>query len=165
MVIFKYDKIPFGISRRQLEPDPAEFDFDGLEVEHIQLDVDFTKNQQSTTVSFQVSAQMQLVCDRSLETFPKTLTGSYQVIFKIGTEPEEEADEAWRPLDVSSNKIDITKEVRDTILLSVPVKKLHPRFYDENGEETPFEQSFPDEPRIDPRWETLKQLKEKLNQN
>ncbi len=165
MVIFKYDEIPHGKSRKELDPDPAEFDFDGLEVEQIHLKVDFMKNQQSTTVTFEVNAETQLVCDRSLDSFPKTLTGRYQVIFKVGTEFDEEADEAWRPLDISSNKIDISKEVRDTILLSVPVKKLHPRFYDENGEETPFEQSFPDEPRVDPRWETLKELKNKLNQN
>lgn len=165
MVTFKYDEIPFGTSRRQLEPDPEEFDFDGLKVEHIQLIVDFTKNQQSVTVFFTVDARAELICDRSLDAFTQNLNGTYQITFKIGVDPDEEADEAWRPLDISANKIEIGKEVRDTILLSVPVKKLHPRYYDEDGQEIPFEQSFPDEPRVDPRWDSLKDLKNRLNDN
>lgn len=165
MVILKYDEIPFGKSTRNLEPDPEGFDFDGLKVSHIKLQIDLTKNERSTTVAFSVEAKAALVCDRSLEYFDKVLYGDYQVIFKIGVDPNEDVDEAWKQLDTSSNKIDITKEVRDTILLSVPIKKLHPRYYDEKGEEKPFEQSFPDEPDIDPRWEKLKELKRNLNQN
>lgn len=165
MVILKYDEIPFGKSSRHLQPDPSEFDFDGLIVNQIDLEIDFTKNERSTTVAFTVTSSAELTCDRSLDSFTKEIRGSYQVIFKIGVDPHEEEDEAWKRLDTSSNKIDISQEVRDTILLSVPIKKLHPRYFDEHGEEIPFEKSYPDEPRTDPRWDKLKELKNRINQN
>jgi len=66
----------------------------------------------------------------------------------------------------SSKQIDLEQDVRDTILLNLPTKKLHPRYLDEDGnpKEVLNEQfgDIPDEDEetIDPRWEKLKDLKE-----
>ena len=81
---------------------------------------------------------------------------------------EESADEngAIRNIDGASQQIDIEQDVLDTLLVSLPAKKLHPRFLDEDG--NPVEllnQQFgeADEEQtgetIDPRWEALKELK------
>jgi uncharacterized protein len=61
----------------------------------------------------------------------------------------------------------ITDELRDSILLEIPIKKLHPRFYDEHGEPLPFTKQFgtSDVPEEDPRWDALKNLKDKINKN
>ncbi len=90
----------------------------------------------------------------------------YEVLFKA-EEVEESADEngAVRNYDHAGNQIDLEQDVRDTILLHVPSKKLHPRFLDEDGNprELLNEQfgDVPDEEEdaIDPRWEKLKELK------
>ena len=65
-----------------------------------------------------------------------------------------------RRLDISGNIFNIENEVRDTILLTVPLKKIHPRYIDENGEM--IELDLPKEASDDiyPRWEALKNLKE-----
>ncbi len=53
----------------------------------------------------------------------------------------------------------------DSILLNLPVKKLHPRFLDDDGNPKEFvnqkfgEHTEEDETSIDPRWEALKELK------
>ncbi len=62
-------------------------------------------------------------------------------------------------------QIDLAQDVRDTILLNLPTKKLHPRFLDEDG--NPAEAisvKFGEAPAgnddlIDPRWAALKELK------
>jgi uncharacterized metal-binding protein YceD (DUF177 family) len=56
--------------------------------------------------------------------------------------------------------------VLDTLLVHLPVKKLHPRFLDEDGNPKEFvAESFgeadEEEDAIDPRWEALKDLKKK----
>jgi uncharacterized metal-binding protein YceD (DUF177 family) len=96
---------------------------------------------------------------------------NYEVVFKVDVREETEDEKsAVRRFDFDSNMISIREEVRDTILLSLPRKKLHPRFLDEDGNPTDFEtKSFgpdksgsdeqEDDELADPRWKKLKQLK------
>jgi uncharacterized metal-binding protein YceD (DUF177 family) len=108
-----------------------------------------------------------LICDRSLDAFDHGVHQNYEVLFKA-EEVEESANEkgAIRNYDHASKQIDLEQDVRDTILLNLPTKKLHPRFLDEDGnpEEVLNEQfgDIPDEDeeQIDPRWEKLKDLKD-----
>lgn len=166
MIEFKINEIPDGKSSRTIDVDIKSLDLASLDARQIQLSVEFTRNEHSIYVKFGVETLAMLQCDRSLDWFEKRLTNEYQVIFKVDLSKEEEGlHETARRLDYTSNQLDITQEVRDTILLSVPVKKLHPRFYDEHGNETEFHQTFPEGEDIDPRWEKLKEIKKHLNKN
>jgi uncharacterized metal-binding protein YceD (DUF177 family) len=121
--------------------------------------VAFNRSRTMIQVRLLVEGDLHLVCDRSLEPFVYPVEADYTVIFKPDVEEETEDDQvAVRRLNMPSNLIDITRDVRDTLLLTIPIRKLHPRFVDENGEEIPFETPFASEPDIDPRWAALTSL-------
>ena len=166
MITFKLNEIPEGKTSRTVKVSPEELELSSLDVTDVMLHIDFIKTESTLQLFFDVEAEAQLVCDRSLERFPSRLQGKYRVIFDSGILEEEDGDEdAVRFLDVSKDVIDITKEVRDTLMLSVPAKKLHPRFYDEEGNPSSFSKRYPETEFTDPRWDALKKLQDKNNKD
>ncbi|HBQ60683.1 MAG TPA: DUF177 domain-containing protein [Balneolaceae bacterium] len=131
------------------------------------LHIDFYRNPRFIRSQFEIDVTVELICDRSLDAFDHNVNQQYEVIFKLD-DVEESANEngAVRNIDHASQQIDLEQDVRDTILLNLPTKKLHPRFLDEDGnpKEILNEQfgDIPedDEEQIDPRWEKLKKLKD-----
>ena len=70
---------------------------------------------------------VELVCDRSDETFDFQINNDIIHFFKIGEEDKELSDE----LEVISKEriaIDLDQLIYDTVALSIPAKKLHPKF-------------------------------------
>jgi uncharacterized metal-binding protein YceD (DUF177 family) len=114
-----------------------------------------------------VDSDVEIVCDRSLEPYIQPIESDYEVVFKVDVQEEKEDENgAVRRFNFSSNTLSIEDEVRDTIFLNVPIKKLHPKFLDEEGRPKEFEtKSFGDTKEdtdaevVDPRWEKLKELK------
>jgi uncharacterized protein len=78
----------------------------------------------------------------------------------VGQEGEE--FEEVRPLDSTDREIDLTDVVRDTLLLSIPQRRVAPGAEDEpiTREFGATEEETDDEAPVDPRWEDLKELKD-----
>jgi uncharacterized metal-binding protein YceD (DUF177 family) len=166
MQAFKINEIPKGKSVEVITPDADALDLNGLEYRNLQITVNFEKRESAIQVDFTFITEVKLICDRSLDEFWQELTGTYSILFKEGTEFEtEDVQMSVRRLDISGNIINIGDEVRDTILLSVPLKKVHPRYFDENGELKELELNEDKSDQIDPRWEALRSLQEKINNN
>ncbi|MEX0778485.1 MAG: DUF177 domain-containing protein [Balneolales bacterium] len=166
MITFKLNEIPEGKSSRKVNISTEELELSTLDVKNVMLHIDFIKTERSLQLSFDVEAEASLVCDRSLDKFDQVIAGEYNIIFDTKIEEEDEGEkDAARLLDVAKDEIDISKEVRDTILLSVPAKKLHPRFYDEEGNPSEFSERYPDKDYEDPRWDALKKLQDKNNKD
>lgn len=103
-------------------------------------------------------------CDRCLADIDKKLYGELTIIY---TEDEhlwgEGADEDIRLVPKDGNKIDLTGDIRDAILLTIPTKQLCseeckglcPRCGINFNEESCSCKSE----EVDPRWEALKKLK------
>ena len=165
MLKFKLTEIPEGDSHVDLTLDSDSLDLGDVQVKEGSLAFDFHKNIHYIQVDFTVRVITELVCDRSLESFDYPVETSYEVIFKAEpTEEKSDEDGAVRNIDYVGNIIDLEEDVRDTILLNIPIKKIHPRFLDEDGEisdfvDKEFGKSDDDEDAIDPRWEALKKLK------
>ena len=131
------------------------------------LDLEFYRTLHFIRVNFHVDADVELVCDRSLEEYIQPIAADYEVLFKVDVQEEtENEDGAVRRFNFSSNTLSIEEEVRDTIMLNIPIKKLHPRFLDEEGKVKNFEtkkfgdvQEEDEAEGMDPRWEKLKKLK------
>jgi len=65
-----------------------------------------------------------------------------------------------RPLDPSDRELDLTDLVRDTILLSLPQRRVAP-----GAEDEPINREFgtadeDEETPVDPRWSKLEELKD-----
>ncbi|MEX0721854.1 MAG: DUF177 domain-containing protein [Balneolaceae bacterium] len=167
MLKFKIFEIPEGRSERTLELNSDEFDLGDILYKGGKLNIEFYRTPHFIRTQFNIDATVELVCDRSLSNFDYKVDQNYEVLFKAEN-IDESADEngAIRNYDHSSQQIDLEQDVRDTILLNLPAKKLHPRFLDDEGNPKEIlNEKFgdipdEDEEQIDPRWEALKNLKE-----
>lgn len=166
MLTFKIFEIPEGQSERTLELDSEELNLGETPLKSGEIHIEFYRTLHFIRTQFHIDATVELTCDRSLDTFDYEIDQDYEVLFKA-EKIDESADEngAVRNFDHASKQINLEQDVRDTILLNLPTKKLHPRFLDEEGnpKET-FNEKFgdvsdEDEETTDPRWDALKDLK------
>lgn len=165
MFTFKIFEIPDGKSTRMLSLTPRALELGDVELKQGKIALNFEKTSQFIRVLMSVEADVNLICDRSLELFSFYVNQPYQILFKFDNETDEEHEQgSIRKIDNQRNEINIEQDVLDTILVHIPAKKLHPRFLDDEGNAIEFEtQSFGkpnnDENYIDPRWAALKELK------
>jgi uncharacterized protein len=158
-------EIPDGKSTCEL-PIPAEF----LEVEDVTviegtLHLMIDRSQHMIHIKADVVAVVELTCDRSMDSFPFEINRQVDVIYKEGLMEEDvDLNASIKRLDRHQQVLELDQDVRDMILLSLPYKRIHPRFLDENGNITEvYEQHFgassDEEEDVDPRWDALKKLK------
>lgn len=164
---FNIIDIPDGQSRRVVELEEDDLDLSPHEFKGGSVDLEFYRTLHFIRVNFTVRAGVELTCDRSLKPFVLPVEDDFQVVFKVDVEQETEDEEgAVRRFNFSSNTLSVGDEVRDTIMLNVPMQKIHPDYLDEEGEPVDFEtKSYGDvesseQSAIDPRWEKLKKLKD-----
>jgi len=165
---FNIVEIPEGESRRTVDLSEVDLDLSPYTFKGANIDLLFYRTLHFIRVNFHISSDVELICDRSLEPYIQPIESDYEVVFKVDVKEEtEDENGAVRRFNFSSNTLSIEEEVRDTILLNIPIKKLHPKYIDEDGKATNFEtKSFGDIPdedeteAIDPRWEKLKKLKD-----
>lgn len=168
MFTFKIFEIPEGKSERKLNLNSTDLELDDVSFKGGVIDLEFDRSSHFVLVKLVLDVVVELTCDRSLDVFDFEVVQDYQILFKE-EQVEETIDEngAIRNIDHVSKQISIMQDVLDTILVSLPAKKLHPRFLDENGEPKEllnenFGETLENEEEgdtIDPRWEALKELK------
>jgi uncharacterized protein len=129
--------------------------------------VSLDKRETFIEVDVKISGHAELICDRSLEPFEYKINIDRKVIFKYGEEPQEISDEIVI-ITRDQDSIDLGQYMYEFIVLSIPIKKLHPDLKDEEENEdesdvrivystsTELEEK---EEVVDPRWEKLKKLK------
>lgn len=165
-LIFNIQEIPEGESFRDISLDRDDVTFeDEVELRGGNLTVRFYRTAHFIEVKFDVSIIATLLCDRSLRKFDKDIEGSYHIIYEPDPAEEHETEKsAVKRLSAELPVIDIKMEVRDTIMLQIPIKNVHPDYLDESGNIIDFEMKTygppaAEEERIDPRWVALKKLK------
>lgn len=82
------------------------------------------KTDSEITIDIETKTLAEFNCDICLAPLKKELTGMYRVFFVFG-EPgsvSEEQSEGYRVLDRNASVIDLTEDVRETLLLSKPLK-------------------------------------------
>ena len=131
-------RIPFYSFRNGLH----EFDFivddsffaffEGSELSHGQLQVKVTMDKSDHQLVFDLSltGEVEVICDRCLDNFMQEINASYTLYGKFGEgNSEEEFDVVWIPR--SEHEIDLAGYIFEYILLSLPLKRIHPD--DEEG--------------------------------
>ena len=143
------------------EPSELELDerFAGTVSVHVQ--VEKTPNQIYLTASIGATADVQ--CDRCLKSFQRSLTPRYQMYYLY----EEPEGLNLDPMEVQvvpygTSVIDITDDVRQTVLLSVPLKLLCKEdckgLCPHCGKDRNIEECSCGSTVTDPRWEKLRGL-------
>lgn len=123
--------------------------------------VSLDKRETFIEADFTITGNALLVCDRSLEEFDYPLTIKRRIVFKYGEEPKEISDEIII-IAQNQDRLDLGQLMYEFIALQIPMKKLHPRFRDDETKDGLVYSSSTKEgedEKIDPRWEALKKLK------
>ncbi len=115
---------------------------------------------------FKIQGTAKLVCDRSLEPFDYPMDIDKMILFKYGEEEKELSDEIVL-ITRNQQSLDVGQSMYELIGVEIPMKRLHPKFKDDDLEESeiqlvyssPVDENEKDEDAIDPRWEKLKKLK------
>ncbi|MDR9363771.1 MAG: DUF177 domain-containing protein [Balneolaceae bacterium] len=163
---FELQEIPDGKSERDVSLSEGDLELDDeITLKEGNVHVNFFRTNHFIEVDFTIDVDTELICDRSLKPFVRHLNGSYHVLFEPDNVEDTESEKgAVRQIPPEDLVLDIEKEVRDTIMLEIPVRKIHPDYLDSEGNPEDFETKHygpePDEDEmIDPRWAELKKLK------
>ena len=165
---FKTQEIPEGRSDIHLELYPDVLEEGDPRFLKGKATLSFFKTQFFIEVGYELTVTVQLQCDRSLDLFDHVVETSYKVVFKADASNIADERMAERSFSNYGEEIDLKSDIRDSILLSLPIQPIHPRFKDGEGNLLAFEtQQFgasmnPDSEgeTIDPRWNKLKELKQ-----
>ena len=122
------------------------------------------KSETLMNLHFDIEAEVELTCDRSLETFLYPVKVEEDIIIKFGEDDITLSDDVI-VIRKDASSINVGDYIYEFVSLAVPMRKIHPRF---EGEEQPDliytsqseEAEEEDSESIDPRWEALKKLKE-----
>jgi uncharacterized protein len=139
-----------------------EFGKDLLEDGSFEATVVLDKHETFIEGTFSFKGIAKLVCDRSLEPFDYPMEETHKMVFKYGNEEAEVTDEI---VIIPHNKpsLNVGQYLYEFIGLAVPMKRLHPKFMEQENEEGEegkiiYTSSTQEEGAIDPRWEKLKKL-------
>jgi len=132
------------------------------------VNVALDKHETFLEADISIEGTAQLVCDRSLETFDQPVSTRGRMIFKYGETDEELSDEIV-VIHRDTVSLDLGQYFYEFIGLALPMKRLHPRFQDEDTDEdgkivyssdpnSGKDEDTNDKP-TDPRWDVLKKLK------
>lgn len=145
------------------------FDYDEFDNAVINLEVLLEKK--STLLEFNLlfDGSVKVPCDLTNELFDLHIEGTYEFVVKFGKAYNDE-NEDLLILPHGSHHVNIQQFIYETLVLAVPLKRIHPGVKDGTlksdildkleelspNAETETEQNKENE--IDPRWENLKKL-------
>ena len=128
-----------------------------------EVELGLVKTDTFIKLSFDISGNIELTCDRSLKTFDHPVKLKKELILKFGEEDKELSDEisliSW-----NTEYINVAQFIFEFIGLATPMRKIHPELRDQiNMEEdiiysTVIEDDMKTE--IDPRWSVLRNIKD-----
>ncbi|WP_339697617.1 DUF177 domain-containing protein [uncultured Marixanthomonas sp.] len=142
------------------------FEYNEFNDATIKLDVLLVKKATLLEFTLFYKGTVNVNCDVSNEPYNQKLDGEYKFVVKFGEDTNVE-DEDLLILPHGSYEVSIQQFVYESIVLAMPIKKIHPgvedgtlksEILDKLEELQPNKDRNPDEKEIDPRWDELKKL-------
>lgn len=137
----------------------------------VEVRLDIVKYNTHLDVKYNFTGVLVLECDRCTQPYDHQIDSQQRIIYSFDEEMDFEGYEVMF-VDRNEPKLVIVQELYDFMNMSVPIRKVPPKEVhlcppevlamlglDENGEEMESEDN---DTVADPRWEALKQLKDKL---
>ena len=145
-----------------------EFEFNQKLLEYFNSEIDISKSkgicnvillksEMMLDVTFNITGETNLTCDRTLKNYTHKLNFSKKILFKFGDKNEEISDEMIM-INRAKSILDISKYIYEFFILEIPIKRLHPSIKNEDNIDN-FVYKTNTSKKIDPRFETLKKLK------
>ncbi len=115
------------------------------------------------------TAGANFICDRCGTAFKQTVKSKYKMIYLLRSIEGAEEEINITYLSPDTHMIDISKDVRDYMILSTPMKRLCKEdckgLCAKCGADLNEKQCDCNDDEIDDRWKVLSELKHKLNKN
>lgn len=125
------------------------------------------------TITAKVSCMAKLLCDVSLEDYKEEISAEIEVAYLANTDlyyaqKEQDDDDPGREIIIHEDDkfIDLTDEVTQQLNVSLPMKRVAPKYRDKDLEDIYPEYTEPNDENdkdqnedIDERWSALKKLK------
>jgi len=144
------------------------FENEMVEKGNLDISISLSKSETMIEMDFGIKGTVQLECDRSLDHFDFLIDAQKMMRYRLGDEYQELSDELM-VIPKDSQLINIASLLFEFIGLEIPMKKLHPRFLEEEDEHDEdllvvytseeANEDVDQEETVDPRWEALKKLK------
>ena len=141
------------------------FEYDEFNGTDIAITV--TLNKMSTMMELEMKAQgtVNVDCDLTNEPYDQKIGADLELVIKFGDEYNNENDEILI-IPHGEYQINIAQYIYEMLVLSVPLKKVHPGVLDgtlksealDRLEELQPKETKTSEEDIDPRWDALKKL-------
>ena len=126
--------------------------------------VDVLLDRHSTFLEFEikVSGTVELVCDITNENFDYPIENQIKVLVKFGEEYDDSKEDVIT-IPTGDHAFNVAQLIYENVALSIPMKKVSPNVSDEDlailDKFSPKEDE--EEQNSDPRWDALKNLKNK----
>lgn len=145
------------------------FDYDEFQNSDIKVNVVLEKQSNLLELNFKHKGTVNVPCDMTGEDFDLPIKGKMKLIVRFGEEYNNDNEELLI-LPFGEFEIDIAQYIYEMIVLSVPLRRVHPGVKDgslktealEKLNELSVKESKDEnkekEENIDPRWDKLKQL-------
>ena len=89
-----------------------------------EITLDLFKTTHQLDIRAKITGKLKLECDRCLEIFEEPFVSDFELVLVQKTRREEEINEEnIRTFDAHMKSVDITNDIKETIILSVPMKK------------------------------------------
>jgi uncharacterized protein len=142
-----------------------DFEFSEIKKGNIRIDLTLIKQSSMMALQFEISGSVKMNCDRCTGEFDLPIQGDYKLIVKVGGNDSRDEDDDIITIAANEHELDLKQFIFEYIILSVPIRRIHPDKKGKNGcdkemlkklkdyvvEETPEE--------TDPRWDGLKNIK------
>ncbi len=158
MIYVDISTLSDGLHEIVLNPTAESLDLDPETFSSIETSVRLDIGDRQILCRIDAKADAVLICDRTLEPFTESVGGEFTVLFTEDPGEIVADDDTIVLLDPSARSLDITEMVRDTLLLSIPLRKVAPAARDAELQ-LEFGGPADDAEAIDPRWEALRKLK------
>ena len=120
-------RLKYGINRWQEHVNPADLELNPENFKN-KVYVDITADKHTRKVLVQLTAQTEGInrCDRCGADFQNAIEGGCVVRFMQSESafPGETSEDDLRTFHLGQDELDITQEVRDALLLALPLKRL-----------------------------------------
>jgi len=143
------------------------FEYEDYNSVNVKVDVVLEKKTTMLELHYKLSGFVNINCDITNEPYNQTLENEFDLVVKFGDEYNDENIDILI-IPHGTYEINIQQYIYELIVLSVPIKRIHPGVEDGTLDSEILkkleqlspkqEKSEEDKQDIDPRWNTLKKL-------
>jgi uncharacterized metal-binding protein YceD (DUF177 family) len=132
----------------------------------VSIQVELEKRSTYLRLLFSLEGEVELICDRCLESYMQPLQGEFPMLVKFSETETDDGDEVIY-IHPGSHQVEVAKLIYEFIVLSIPIRHVHP--VGEDGESLCDPEmlrkldelrapELPDHEPEDPRWNDLRKI-------